>query len=447
VLEHTPSHSQEAYIAYPAKRLGGSVNVPGDKSVSHRALLLGAVAEGATKISGFLRSEDCIGTLLALRAMGVEIDDSGSYVTVNGVGPSGLKKPKMPLDLGNSGTTMRLMLGLLVAQPFDVTLIGDSSLLTRPMERVAEPLRTMGAKIVTTEGRAPIKINGGSQLCGIDYSMSVASAQLKSAILMAGLWASGRTIVRSPGISRDHTERMLETMNIGLRREGPSIVSIKGPATLSGTDIMVPRDFSSAAFFIVAGLLGAIDGLMIPAVGINPTRTGLLTILRRMGGRIELRNERSSGAEPIADIFVEKSELRAVNVDAELVKLSIDELPVLFIAASAALGRTSVRGAEELRYKECDRLAVMATGLEALGVAVEEQPDGMIVEGGTIQGGHVNSNGDHRVAMAFATASIVARGPIEIVDTAPIATSFPDFHRVATRSGFELERISYPYNV
>ncbi len=441
MLQHPRTASREAYIAYPVRKVGGSVNVPGDKSVSHRALLLGAVAEGTTTISGFLPSEDCLATLLALRAMGVEIDENGPQVTVNGVGPSGLTEPKTPLNLGNSGTAMRLMMGLLAAQPFDVTLTGDDSLLARPMERVAQPLRAMGADIITTESRAPIRIKGVRLLRGIDYSMPVASAQLKSAILIAGLWASGRTTVRSPGLSRDHTERMFKTMNVGLQQDSALVVSITGPATLAGKNIEVPRDFSSASFFIVAGLLGATDGLLIPAVGVNPTRTGLLTILRRMGGKIELRNERSSGAEPIADIFVEKSELRGVDVDAELVELCIDELPVLFIAAGAAAGRTSVRGAEELRHKECDRLAAMAVGLETLGLAVQEQPDGLTIDGGSIQGGHVNSQGDHRVAMAFATASAAARGPIEISDTAAIATSFPNFLTAAARGGLKLETI------
>lgn len=442
MLQHPASASQEAYIAYPIERVGGSVDVPGDKSVSHRALLLGAVAQGTTKISGFLRSEDCLATLLALRVMGVDISEEGPEVVVNGVGPSGLSQPTAPLDLGNSGTAMRLMMGLLAGQSFDVTLTGDDSLLTRPMERVAKPLREMGAKIDTTDGRAPIRIHAASELRGIDYALPVASAQLKSAVLLAGLWASGRTTVSSPGPSRDHSERMFETMNVEVESDGEFRVSITGPATLTGTAIEVPRDFSSAAFFIVAGLLGAVDGLLIPAVGVNPTRTGLLTILRKMGGRIELRNERSSGAEPIADIFVEKSVLQGVDVDAKLVALSIDELPVLFIAAAGAAGRTSVSGAEELRHKECDRLAVMAVGLKNLGVVVDEQPDGLIVDGGPIQGGHVDSHGDHRIAMSFATAAVVADGPIKIANTAPVATSFPDFLSAAAQAGFRLEAVN-----
>jgi len=401
--------------------------------------MFGAVAEGPTTITGFLRSEDCLATLAALRAMGVTIEEEGERVSVAGLGPSGLSAPAEPLNLGNSGTSMRLLMGLLAAQPFETILTGDDSLLTRPMERVAGPLRSMGAEIVTTGGRAPVRVQGSTSLNAIDYTLPVASAQLKSAILTAGLWATGHTTVRSPGPSRDHTERMFETMNVSMQSDEDWVVSVTGPATLSGADIEVPKDFSSASFFIVAGLLGAPEGLVIPAVGVNPTRVGLLTILRNMGGRIELRNERNSGAEPIADIYVEQSELRGVDVDAELVALSIDELPVLFIAAAAAEGRTSVSGAEELRHKECDRLAVMAAGLSTLGITVEERPDGLIIEGGEILGGQVHSHGDHRIAMAFAVASVGAGGPIEILDTGPVATSFPDFPAAAAQCGLQLE--------
>ena len=442
MLQHPPIASREAYIAYPVERVGGSVDVPGDKSISHRALVFGSVAQGTTTISGFLRSDDCLATLQALRAMGVTIEQSGPELMVTGVGPDGLTAPEGALDLGNSGTSMRLLMGLLATQPFDVTLTGDESLLTRPMERVAEPLRAMGAEILTNNGRAPIQMHGTTALTGIDYRLPVASAQLKSAILTAGLWATGRTTVTAPGPCRDHTERMFETMKVNLQRDGDAIVSVTGPATLVGAAIEVPKDFSSAAFFIVAGLLGAIDGLLIPAVGVNPTRIGLLTILRNMGGRIELRNVRASGAEPIADIYVEQSELHGVDVDAELVALSIDELPVLFIAAAGAAGQTSVSGAEELRHKECDRLAVMAAGLKTLGIAVEERSDGLTIDGGTVLGGQVDSHGDHRIAMAFASASVRAQGPIEILDTSPIATSFPDFLNAAAQAGLQLEAIT-----
>ncbi len=437
--QHPLDPFPEVYLAHPVERVGGVVAIPGDKSVSHRALLLGAVAEGSTMISGFLRSEDCLATLAAMRALGVTIDDDGRQLTVAGVGPGGLTKPVAPLDLGNSGTSMRLLMGVLAAQPFDSVLTGDESLRQRPMERVAEPLRAMGAEVATDLGKAPIHIRGTTPLRAVDYTLPVASAQLKSAILLAGLWAEGRTTVKSPAPSRDHTERMLLSMGVPLRQDANDIVSVTGPATLTGTAIEVPGDFSSAAFFMVAGLLGATDGLLLPAVGINPTRTGLLTILRNMGGRIELRNERQCGAEPVADIYVEQSELCGVEIGAELVALSIDELPILFIAATGADGRTIVTGAEELRQKESDRLAVMAAGLRATGVSVDEQPDGLTIEGGQLRGGRVDSHGDHRIAMAFAIASLRALEPIEILGTAQVATSFPDFLATAVRSGFRLE--------
>ncbi len=438
MLQHPLDPSREAYLAHPVERVGGTVVIPGDKSISHRALLLGAVAEGATTISGFLRSEDCLATLAAVRAMGVTVDED-PQMTVMGVGPDGLTEPAAPLDLGNSGTTMRLLMGLLAAQPFESVVTGDESLRRRPMERVAEPLRAMGARIATDQGRAPVRIRGARPLRGVDYTLPVASAQLKSAILLAGLWAEGRTTVRSPAPSRDHTERMLLTMGARLEQESDDVVSVAGPTTLTGTTIEIPGDFSSAAFFMVAGVLGAADGLSIPAVGINPTRTGLLTILRNMGGNIELRNERQCGAEPVADIHVEQSELRGVEIGAELVALSIDELPVLFIAAATAEGRTIVTGAGELRHKESDRLAVMAAGLRTLGVTVDEQPDGLTIEGGRLLGGSVESHGDHRVAMAFAIASLRAQAPLEILDTHTIATSFPGFLTAATDAGLQLK--------
>ena len=438
MLQHPLDPSREAYLAHPTERVGGTVAIPGDKSVSHRALLLGAVAEGATTISGFLQSDDCLATLAAVRAMGVTVDED-PQMTVMGVGPDGLTAPDAPLDLGNSGTTMRLLMGLLAAQPFDSVVTGDESLRQRPMERVAEPLRAMGARIATDQGRAPVRIRGARPLQGVDYTLPVASAQIKSAILLAGLWANGSTTVRSPAPSRDHTERMLLTMGVRLEQESDCIVSVAGPTTLTGTAIEIPGDFSSAAFFIVAGVLGAADGLLLPAVGVNPTRTGLLTILRNMGGHIELRNERRCGAEPLADIYVEQSELRGVEIGAELVALSIDELPVLFVAAAAAEGRTVVTGAGELRHKESDRLAVMAAGLRTLGVNVNEQPDGLAIEGGKLLGGSVESHGDHRIAMAFAIASLRAREPIEILGAGQVATSFPDFLTTASQSGLRLE--------
>ena len=424
----------------PAEAVGGELSVPGDKSISHRALLLSAIADGSSTIRGFLQSEDCLATLRALQAMGVEVATQGTELRVSGVGPGGLRGPSAPLDLGNSGTAIRLLAGVLAAQSFDSVLTGDESLRRRPMERVAAPLRAMGAVIETREGRAPLAISGGRALTGIDYTLPVASAQLKSALLLAGLWATGRTIVRSPGPSRDHTERMLESMGVVVEQGPGHVVSLAGGAQLEARDLEVPGDFSSAAFFLVAGLLGASDGLLIRNVGINPTRTGLLTILREMGGRIELRDRRDCGAEPVADLFVVRSPLSGIEVSPALVPLAIDEFPALFVAAAAARGRTVVSGADELRYKESDRIGVMAEGLRALGVTVAESHDGLTIDGGALGGGRIDSHGDHRVAMAFAIASLVADAPLEILRTDEVATSFPEFPSVAASIGLQIEQ-------
>jgi 3-phosphoshikimate 1-carboxyvinyltransferase len=420
--------------------VGGRITVPGDKSISHRALMLGAVAEGATTVHGFLASEDCLATQAALAALGVDIVRSpDGRVRIRGVGMQGLRRSTKALDLGNSGTAIRLLMGLLAGQPFDSELTGDASLRQRPMERVAAPLREMGARITTSAGgKPPVKIQGGARLHGIDYSLPMASAQVKSALLLAALESRGTTTVRSPGPSRDHTERMLETMGakLDLSAEGHGhTVRLEGPVTLRGGDIRVPADFSSAAFFLVAGCLGAPDGLTIENVGVNPTRIGLLTILREMGAEIELRAERSLGAEPVADLWVRQSDLRGIVVPLELVPLAIDEFPILFVAASAAAGTTVVSGAEELRKKETDRIAVMARGLAAVGIEVEEAPDGARIVGGTMSGGTVDSRGDHRIAMSFAVASLRASAPLDILSTAEVATSFPNFLEVAAAAG------------
>ena len=406
--------------------------------------MLGAIAEGQTLVHGFLDGEDCLATRAALEALGVSIYKNALQpVRVNGVGLRGLRAPSKVLDLGNSGTGIRLLTGLLAGQAFDSELTGDASLRQRPMERVAAPLRGMGARIETTDGKPPLHVLGGGSLSGIEYELPIASAQVKSAILLAGLYAEGRTTVRSPGPSRDHTERMLQSMGVQVEaseRGRGHTVSLVGPATLRGREIGVPGDFSSAAFFIVAACLGAPDGLLIKNVGVNPTRTGLLTILREMGADIELESERRLGAEPVADLFVRQSELRGIDVPPELVPLAIDEFPILFVAAAGARGTTRVSGAEELRKKETDRLAVMAQGLAAVGIAVEEQPGGLSVTGGRIRGGTVDSRGDHRIAMSFAIASLLAREPIDILNTAEVATSFPTFLEVATDVGLRVGR-------
>lgn len=431
------------FRALPGAVVGGNIVVPGDKSISHRALMLGAIAEGPTVVHGFLASEDCLATQAALEALGVPIRRSANGpLHIDGVGCDGLRPPAQTLDLGNSGTAIRLLMGLLAGRPFDSELTGDPSLRQRPMERVAAPLRAMGARIATgTGGKPPVRIQGGAALHGIDYELPMASAQVKSALLLAALQAAGTTTVRSPGPSRDHTERMLEAMGATLRRSEDGTghtVSLSGPTTLRGLEVRVPGDFSSAAFFLVAGCLAASEGLLIQDVGINPTRTGLLTILRAMGASIELRNERQVGAEPVADLWVTQSELNGIAVPPELVPLAIDELPILFVAAAAARGATVIAGAEELRKKETDRIAVMARGLETLGIAVEEQPDGARIVGGALRGGTVDSVGDHRIAMSFAVASVLADSAIEILSTAEVATSFPNFLEVAATAGLEI---------
>ncbi|HEX5420366.1 MAG TPA: 3-phosphoshikimate 1-carboxyvinyltransferase [Gammaproteobacteria bacterium] len=437
------------FLARPVTRIGGRIAVPGDKSISHRALMLGSIAEGPTAVRNFLRSDDCIATWRAFEALGVSIhDNEDGSIRIEGVGPHGLEAPPRPLDLGNAGTAIRLMTGLLAGQSFDSELTGDESLRRRPMERIAAPLRAMGARIATRDGKAPIRISGGARLAGLDYTLPVASAQVKSALLLAALQAHGRVTVHSPAPSRDHTERMLRSF--GARVEwadadstpsGPALtVALEGPQKLRGMALDVPGDFSSAAFFLVAGCLGAADGLLIEGVGVNPTRTGLLALLEAMGAQVELRNPRDACAEPVADLFVKAGELRGIDVPPELVPLAIDELPVLLIAAAGAEGTTIVRGAEELRQKESDRIAVMAAALNALGARVEERADGLIVEGGRLHAGSVDSHGDHRIAMAFAVASLVADGPIEIRNTAQVATSFPGFIQMAEAVGFDIER-------
>ena len=431
------------FRAHPVDGVAGTITVPGDKSISHRALLLGAIAEGRTAIHGFLESEDCVATRTALEALGVRIRKAPNEpLRIDGGGQAGLTAASRVLDLGNSGTGIRLLTGLLAGRPFPSELTGDDSLRRRPMERIATPLRAMGAVIETTDGKPPIKIGGGADLHGIDYVLPMASAQVKSALLIAALGASGRTLVQSPGPSRDHTERMLQSMGAALETAadgGGHSVALTGPVTLRGREISVPADFSSAAFFIVAGCLGANDGLLIKNVGINPTRTGLLTILREMGADIELEAERRLGAEPVADLFVRQSALRGIDVPPELVPLAIDEFPILFIAAAGASGKTTVRGADELRSKETDRLAVMAQGLAAVGVAVDEHPDGLTVVGGRLQGGTVDSRGDHRVAMSFAVASLLSRAPLDILNTSEVATSFPSFLDTAAAVGLRVE--------
>jgi 3-phosphoshikimate 1-carboxyvinyltransferase len=427
-----------SYRLRPGGRIAGELRVPGDKSISHRALMLGGIADGESVIEGFLASEDCLATLAALRALGVPIERSGTHVQVRGVGLNGLQGPDSPLDMGNAGTALRLSMGLLAGQRFDSTLIGDASLSRRPMERVAAPLRAMGARIDTDSGHPPVRIRGGASLRAIDYDLPVASAQIKSALLLAGLYARGRTSVTEPAPTRDHTERMLAEFGVSVRREGAR-VSVEGGQSLHATRIEVPGDFSSAAFFLVAGALAAPAGLTIRNVGVNPTRTGLLELLELMGAQIEVHRSVSGLAEPAADLRVRASRLRGIRVPERLVPLAIDEFPVLFVAAAAAEGTTIVSGAGELRVKESDRLAVMAEGLTTLGIRCSLAGDGLTVEGGALGGGRIDSHGDHRIAMAFAVASVAASGGIEVLDVANVATSFPDFPQLARSVGLLLE--------
>lgn len=436
------------YIIQPAGRVGGDLRVPGDKSISHRALMLGSVAEGTTEVRGFLESEDCLATMKAMRAMGVRIEQSSpGELRVHGVGLRGLRPAGHALDLGNSGTAMRLMTGLLSGQAFDSELIGDASLMKRPMERVAAPLRLMGARIGTDQGHPPVRIGGGAALQGIHYTLPVASAQVKSAVLLAGLYARGATTLTEPGITRDHTERMLQSFGCPVDA-AQGEVRLAPVERLAGRFLEVPGDFSSAAFFMVAGSIAGGTGLTLRGVGVNPTRTGLLDILALMGADLRLVNHRSAGAEPVADIEVRPARLRGIHVPEHLVPLAIDEFPALFIAAACAQGETRVTGAEELRVKESDRIAVMAEGLAALGVACEVLPDGIWIQGraaatpageAVFSGGTIDSHGDHRIAMSFAIASLRANAAIRIDDVANVATSFPDFPAISAAAGLNLQ--------
>ncbi|WP_417706289.1 bifunctional prephenate dehydrogenase/3-phosphoshikimate 1-carboxyvinyltransferase [Pseudomonas sp.] len=427
------------FLAKPGSSLAGRIRVPGDKSISHRSIMLGSLAEGTTEVEGFLEGEDALATLQAFRDMGVVIEGPHhGRVTIHGVGLHGLKAPVGPLYMGNSGTSMRLLSGLLAAQPFDTTLTGDASLSKRPMNRVAKPLREMGAVIETgPEGRPPLIIKGGQRLTGMAYEMPMASAQVKSCLLLAGLYAAGSTSVTEPAPTRDHTERMLRGFGYPVSVDG-STACVESGHKLTATRIEVPADISSAAFFLVAASIAEGSELVLEHVGINPTRTGVIDILKLMGGDITLENQREVGGEPVADIRVRAARLKGIDIPEDLVPLAIDEFPVLFVAAACAEGRTVLRGAEELRVKESDRIQVMADGLIALGVKAEPTPDGIIIEGGAIGGGEVWAHGDHRIAMSFSVASLRASAPIRIHDCANVSTSFPNFLALAAEVGINV---------
>ncbi len=419
--------------------LHGDARVPGDKSISHRAIMFAALAEGTSHIAGFLEGEDTRATARAFAQMGVRIEaPRASERIVHGAGLHGLHTSATAIDCGNAGTGMRLLTGLLVGQQFDTTLIGDESLSQRPMRRVIEPLARMGAKIDANEGGLPpLRICGKRALCGIAYELPVASAQVKSAILLAGLYANGETCVREPHPTRDYTERMLAAFGWPIEF-GAGWAKLDGGHRLGATDIRVPADFSSAAFFLVAATLVPGSELLLRDVGMNPRRTGLLHALRAMGADIAEINPRELGGEPVADLRVRAAPLHGIDVPIELVPDMIDEFPILFVAAAVASGTTRISGAAELRVKESDRIAVMATGLRALGVRVEETADGAIIQGGSLVGAEVDSAGDHRCAMSFAVAGLRARGPVRIGDCANVATSFPGFFELANSCGFAL---------
>lgn len=419
----------------PARRFAGTLRVPGDKSISHRAVMFGALAEGRTRVTGFLPGEDCLATLAAVQAMGIRVHrPDATTVELEGRGMGGLAAPPGPLDMGNSGTAMRLFAGLLCAQAFDSILVGDESLTRRPMERVAVPLRLMGASVESTGGHPPLRIRGGRPLQGIRYDMPVASAQVKSAILLAGLYAAGSTAVSEPAPTRDHTERMLAAFGCPVETRG-NVVTVTGGSRLRGTDIAVPGDLSSAAFLILAACVAAEGELVLENVGLNPTRTGILRILELMGADIQVEATGDDRGEPCGRIRVRPSRLQGVAIPPALVPLAIDEFPMVFVAAALAEGETVVSGAEELRHKESDRIRVMVDNLRALDVEVTETPDGARIRGGGLGSGTVHSHGDHRVAMAFAAGAVAARGPVRIRDVSNVATSFPGFPDLMTAAG------------
>ena len=430
------------FIAKPATTLSGELKIPGDKSISHRSIMLGSLSEGVTKVSGFLEGEDALSTLKAFQAMGVKIEREDDNVTIHGVGIHGLKKPEKPLDLGNSGTSIRLMSGILAAQAFDSELVGDESLSKRPMDRVINPLKDMGAVIQSNDGKPPLKITGGQSLKGIHYDLPVASAQVKSCVLLAGLYADGDTCVTEPAPTRDHTERMLKGLGYDVR-VNDNQMCLTGGGKLSATAIQVPSDISSAAFFMVAACIAPKSDITLMGVNINPTRTGVIDILKLMGANLTLSNEREIGGELLADIRIKSSELKGIQIPKALVPLAIDEFPAVFIAASCAQGETILTGAKELRVKESDRIQVMADGLDILGVKNEVLDDGIKIQGGEFKEptSIIESHHDHRISMAFAIASLRCAYPIEINGVDNVMTSFPNFVDLANSAGMDITEV------
>lgn len=428
-------------LSLPSSIYPTSFKVPGDKSISHRALMLGGIADGEVHLSGFLPGGDNHATLAVMRQLGVTvIEHDDTTLTIQGRGLAGLAAPEADLDCGNAGTGMRLLAGLLAGQPFNSTLIGDRYLQKRPMTRIVEPLSLMGAHISSQAGGvAPLHVQGGHPLTGLDYTLPMASAQVKSSLLLAGLYATGDMVIHAPGICRDHTERMLQTM--GCLCELGNTVRMPCGQQPQATHIYIPGDISSAAFFMVLAAIQPHGQLTIQGVGINPTRLGVINILKAMGAKIEILNHRDLGAEPIADITIAASQLVGIEIDPAQVPLAIDELPVLMVAAACASGTTVLSGAQELRVKESDRITAMADGLRALGITVKTFEDGMAVTGGQLQSGEVSSAGDHRIAMAFAIAGSIATGPVRVLDTDHVQTSFPGFVETCQMLGLQVETV------
>jgi len=399
--------------------------------------MFGALAEGITRVKDVLQGEDVLATIAAFRRMGVMIEQQDTDLVIQGVGLKGLKQPDGQLDMGNSGTAFRLLAGILCGQPWESSMGGDESLSGRPMGRIIRPLSMMGAQIDAENEMPPVTIRPAAGLSAISYEMPVASAQVKSAILLAGLYAEGETSVKEPAPTRDHTERMLGGFGYTVSRQG-NWVSIQGGGKLTACSLEVPADLSSAAFFMVGAAISKNSELLLPRVGINPTRNGVLPILRRMGADIEMENMSDVGGEPVADIRVRSSRLTGVSLDSNDIALAVDEIPAIAVAAACSEGTTEIRGAEELRVKESYRIATTVAGLRALGVEVIEHSDGMTIKGGQLSAGEVNSHGDHRIAMAFAMAGNVARGDVRIINTECVATSFPGFQKLTREAGLQL---------
>ena len=431
------------FIVQAGGSMNGTMRVPGDKSISHRSIMFASLAEGTSKVTGFLEGEDSLNTLRIFKKMGVKIEGPiNGNVTIHGVGMNGLKKPEGDLDVGNSGTSMRLLSGIMAAQKFNSVLVGDASLTKRPMKRVTTPLKLMGADISTPDnGTPPIAITAVPSLQAIDYQLPMASAQVKSCVLLAGMYANGTTTVTEPAVTRDHTERMLNGFGYKVITN-KNTMSITGGAKLTACNVDVPADISSAAFFMVAASICPNADITLQHVGINETRTGIIDILKLMGANIELLNKKVVGGEPVADIRVRYAILKGINIPESLVPLAIDEFPALFVAAACAEGTTRLTGAEELRVKESDRIQVMADGLNAIGVDAQATDDGIIIKKSTITGGEVTSHGDHRISMSFAIAGLVSEGEIVINDCDNVNTSFPNFVELCNQSGLMIKQVT-----